>query len=81
MGRALITVVDEKDRKRMELDIPLDITAAELAAALNEIMSGEAAEAEDRDFLAAENPIAFLKGERTLDEYGIHNGSIIYRRR
>lgn len=81
MSRALITVVDEKGRERMELDVPLEITAAELAAALDEIMTGETADEKGRDYLAAENPIAFLKGERTLEQYGIHNGTLIYRRR
>lgn len=32
-------------------------------------------------YLAAENPIVFLRGNKTLKEFGIRNGShIIYRR-
>jgi len=32
-------------------------------------------------YLVAENPIAFLRGNKTLKEFGIRNGSyIIYRR-
>lgn len=61
-----------------EIEIPLDITANDLAFALNDAFILEM----DTDnifkcYLISENPIAFLRGNKTLAEYGIHNGSVI----
>lgn len=61
-----------------EIEIPLDITANDLAFALNDAFVLEM----DTDnvfkcYLISENPIAFLRGNKTLAEYGIHNGSVI----
>lgn len=66
-----------------EIEIPLDITANDLAFALNDAFVLEM----DTDnifkcYLISENPIAFLRGNKTLAEYGLHNGSvIIYQQR
>lgn len=61
-----------------EIEVPLDITANDLAFALNDAFVLEM----DTDnifkcYLISENPIAFLRGNKTLAEYGLHNGSII----
>lgn len=61
-----------------EIEIPLNITANDLAFALNDAFVLEM----DTDnifqcYLIAENPIAFLRGNKTLEEYGMHNGSVI----
>ncbi len=57
-----------------DLEVPLDITADEFIYAIQNIIRVE-------DFLTSENPIALIKGDQTLEEIGIRNGSIIYGRR
>jgi uncharacterized ubiquitin-like protein YukD len=62
-----------------DLDVPLDISANELLAGLNEayglgIDTGNAANC----YLRAENPIALLRGSKTLSEYGVRNGTVIH---
>jgi len=57
-----------------DLEVPLDITADEFIYAIQNIVKVE-------DFLTSENPIALIKGDQTLEEIGIRNGSIIYGRR
>ena len=61
-----------------DLEIPLNITAAELITALN--MAFHLGISEDRlaeAYLKTENPAALLKGNRLLSESGIYNGTII----
>lgn len=66
-----------------EIEIPLDITANDLAMALNQAYELNM----DMDnkfncYLISENPIAFLRGNKTLREFGIRKGTIIiYTRR
>lgn len=70
------------DKSKEELEIPLDISAQELTMALNSAFSlGINLENIFDCYLVAENPIAFLRGNKTLREFGIRNGSqIIYMR-
>lgn len=70
------------DMSKQEIEIPLDITAKELAMALNSAFSlGMNVENPFACYLVAENPIAFLRGNKTLREFGIRNGSqILYKR-
>lgn len=61
-----------------DLEVPLNITANELVVALNTayelgIDTGNIKNC----YLKAENPIALLRGNKTLSEYGIRNGSVI----
>ena len=81
MSRDWVTVVfimTERKEER-EIEIPLFLTANELILALSK------AYGLDMDLshissccLMAENPIALLKGGRTLEEFGIRKGTIIY---
>ena len=67
-------------RKNMEVDleIPLGITPTDLVIALNTAYElGIDTNDMKNCYLKAENPIAFLKGNRTLSEYGVRNGTII----
>lgn len=62
----------------MDLELPLNITAKELVAALNKAFDlGIEAEEIRNCYLKSERPIALLKGSRTLEEFGICNGSKI----
>ncbi len=67
-----------KRKYTVDLEIPLDITANELVIALNSAYELGIATTNIKEcFLKAENPIALLKGNKTLHDYGIRNGSII----
>lgn len=64
--------------QRVDLEVPLNITAVELIQALNSAYSlGIAQDKLGESYLKCENPIALLRGNKTLGEMGIHNGSKI----
>jgi len=68
-----------KKKQSVDLEIPSDITARELAAGLNEAFSlGISTTDAGQGCLRSENPIALLRGNRLLSEYGLRNGSIVY---
>lgn len=79
---AVIEFYNHKNESRVELEVPLHITANDLIQGLNEAyLLGMNTEDIFSCYLVSENPIAFLRGNKTLEEYGIRNGScIIYRR-
>ena len=61
-----------------DLEIPLDISANELVTALNTAYElGMDVSDVKNCYLKAENPIALLKGNKTLAEFGVRNGTII----
>lgn len=61
-----------------DLEVPLDITANDLVNALNTAYELKIDTSDIKNcFLKAENPIALLRGNKTLAEFGIRNGSII----
>lgn len=64
--------------KKIDIDIPLDISANELIIGLNAAY-GLGMDVEDlsKCCLRTENPIAFLMGNKRLSEYGLRNGTII----
>lgn len=64
--------------KGVDLEVPLDITATELIQALDSAYAlGVAQDRLGECYLKCENPIALLRGNKTLEEMGIHNGSRI----
>lgn len=79
---AVVEFVNCEDQSSVDLEVPLDITANDLVLALNESYSlGMNTENIFSCYLVAENPIVFLRGNKTLKEFGIRNGSsIMYRR-
>lgn len=61
-----------------DLEIPLDITANDLVNALNTAYDLKIDTSDVKNcYLKAENPIALLRGNKTLEEFGIRNGSVI----
>lgn len=67
-----------KRRYTVDLEVPLDITANELVVALNSAYELGIDTTDVKNcFLKAERPIALLRGNKTLGEYGIRNGSVI----
>jgi predicted component of type VI protein secretion system len=76
--RAVIVLRVHKRGLEVDLDIPLDITAAELLAGLNAAYSlGIDTGKADNCYLRTENPIVLLRGSKCLYEYKVHNGTII----
>ena len=62
----------------VDLEIPLDISANDLVNALNIAYELGIDTADVKNcYLKSENPIALLKGNKTLAEFGLYNGSII----
>ncbi len=62
----------------VDLDIPLSITANDLVIALNDAYNLEIDTNDIKNcYLKSENPIALLRGNKTLSEFRIRNGSII----
>lgn len=76
--RAIIIFKNCKSNTTLDLDIPLDITANELLVGLNTAYNLEIDTIDIKKcYLKAENPIALIKGNKTLAQFGIRNGSII----
>lgn len=80
MGKDTATVVFVMHRrqKTIDLEIPLYISANDLVIALNTAFQLEIDTKDMKNcHLKAENPIALLRGNKTLSEFGIRTGSII----
>ena len=61
-----------------DLEVPLEITANELVLALNTAYDLGSDTTDIKNcYLKSENPIALLRGNKTLKEFGIRNGSIV----
>ena len=69
-----------KKNQKVDVDVPLDITANELIQALNTAfrLGIDMNDPVRRPHLKAENPIALLTGGKLLSEYRLRNGTIIH---
>ena len=74
---AIITVRLMHINKTYDLEVPLDISAGELCSALFEMYMPDKKEGVAQHYLRAERPIALLRGERTLRDYGVRDGTLI----
>ena len=62
-----------------DLEIPLDITANDLVVALNKAYDlGIDTSLIRNCYLKSEHPIALIRGNRPLSEFGVRNGTVIY---
>ncbi len=76
--RAIVIFQIPQRRFCCDLDIPLFITADELVDALNEAYQlGIHRDRPQEQYLRAEDPIALIRGSATLEELGVHHGSMI----
>lgn len=80
--KAIVEFINRNTNQKMDLEIPVNITANDLVLALNTACNLEMdTENIFSCYLAAENPIAFLRGNKLLSDFGIRNGTrIIYKR-
>lgn len=73
-----VVLFNNINKYNVDLEIPLDITANDLVYALNKAYNlGIDISNIKECYLKSENPIALLRGNKTLREFGIRNGSII----
>lgn len=62
----------------VDLEVPLNISAYELVIALNSAYELNINTSDIKNcYLKVENPITLLRGNKTLAEFGLRNGSII----
>ena len=77
--KVIVTFYNTKEKFNVDLEIPLDISANELVLALNDAYHLNIDTSDIKNcFMQSENPIALLKGNKTLFEYGIRQGSKIF---
>lgn len=80
--KAVIQFTNMQKKQRVELEIPINITANDLIIALNQAFGlGMDIENIFNCYLVAENPIACLKGNKLLSEFGVCNGTHIIHAR
>ncbi len=77
--KIIVTLVLHAQQKNVDIEVPLDVTAHDLVVGVNEAFALHIpVEDISRCYLAAENPIALVKGKRTLREIGLHNGTVLH---
>lgn len=78
-NKAIVIFRIHKKQFEVDLEIPLDITANELVNALNTAYELGIDTTDMKNcYLKAEQPIALLKGNRLLSEFGVRNGTVIH---
>lgn len=76
---ALVIFKITKRNVSVDLELPLSISANDLVTSLNTAYElGIDTTDVQQCYLKAEHPIALLKGNKLLSEFGIRNGSVIY---
>lgn len=79
MDKDTIVITFKGINKEVDIDVPLSITAQDLIVALNEAYSlGIDTTDITMCYMQAENPIALLKGSKTLEQFGLRNGSTVH---
>lgn len=77
-NKAIVIFQIHKREFETDLEIPLDISATDLVIALNTAYELNIDVSNVKNcYLQAENPIALLKGNKLLKDYGVRNGTII----
>lgn len=80
MENDYVTIVfkNQKAEKEYDLVVPLNISAHDLVIALNSAFELNIDVSDIKNcYLSADKPLAFLRGEKTLKEHGIRNGSVV----
>lgn len=77
-NKAIIIFNITKRNFSVDLEIPLDVSANDLVIALNSAYDLGIDTSDVKNcYLKAENPIALLKGNKLLSDYGIRNATVI----
>lgn len=73
-----IIMMFKHNGKTVDIEVPKNITANELIFGLNSGFSLNInLDNPDDCFMRAENPVALIKGEKTLEELGLRNGTMV----
>lgn len=76
--RAVVILNIVKRNTIVDIEVPLNITANELVVGLNTAYDlGIDVSNVKECYLKTENPIALLRGNRLLSDFGIRNGTVI----
>jgi len=76
--RVIIRFIAPEKHIANDIDVPLDITANDLIVGLNAAYHLGLDISDARQcYLSCENPIALIRGNKTLGEFGIRDGSLI----
>lgn len=76
--KAIILFRLGRDGQVYDLEVPLDITANEFVLAMNSAYKLNINTSDIKNcYLSAENPIVLLRGNKTLAQFGIRNGTLI----
>lgn len=77
-NKAIVIFRIHKRNFETDLEIPLDISANDLVIALNSAYDLNIDISDVSNcYLKAENPIALLKGNKSLSEFDVRNGTVI----
>ena len=77
--KVVVILKRNKLDRGIDVEIPTNISANELIYGLNQGFGlGINMDNPRECFLRAENPVALLRGEKTVKEFGIRNGSTIH---
>ena len=77
-NKAIVIFKIHKRNFEVDLEVPLDISANELVIGLNTAYDlGIDVSDVKNCYLKAENPVALLKGNKLLSEFGVRNGTVI----
>jgi len=78
MEKIVVVLHIHKRNQRFDIELPVDITAKDLVIALNQAFNlGIDVDDITECYLKTENPITLLRGNKTLREYKIRNGTVI----
>lgn len=76
--KAIIILNINKRNFTVDLEVPLDISANDLVISLNNAYELGIDTSDIKNcYLKSEKPIALLKGNKTLAEFGLRNGTVI----
>lgn len=79
MKEKIIISVNLPDNSKDDLEVPIFITANELVLTLGYIYALDMKHLKKQDYyLRADNPKALLRGNRTLEEYGLRDGTNVW---
>ena len=73
--KTIQVIVRVSTGQELDVEIPLNISAEKLITALHEGLHLPGA---CPSYIRAENPVAMICGATLMEEYGLHQGSILY---
>lgn len=77
-NKIIMQFVNHRTGQEADIEVPVDITANDLIVGLNDAFQlGMDVDNLYQCCLSTENPIALVKGNRKLADFGLRNGTVI----